>query len=98
MQMDKTTLFSIGGIVVVFAVVFGVLLSVDQGQQKQADVLATADASNGTIFVASKMHDFGTIDMGDGKVNHRYKLTNNSEEPVMLGEIYTSCMLTEKSR
>src|SRR3989344_2255227 len=47
-------------------------------------VLQTNDAS----------YDFGNISMARGDVNHEFVFANSSDEPVALGQIYTSCMCT----
>jgi hypothetical protein len=41
--------------------------------------------------------DFGTISMANGKVNHEFKITNSSDQPVTIKKIYTSCMCTAAS-
>lgn len=94
MKFNKNTLFAVGGIAIVFVLVFGIILSFDQKQQDQENVLASTEPSNGTLSVESSDYDFGVINMYDGDVSHRYQVTNNSDEPVSIGEVYTSCMCT----
>lgn len=94
MQNNKTPILMIAGTVVIFVLVLGFLFSVDQKQQDQENVLASTEPSNGTLSVESSDYDFGVINMYDGDVSHRYQVTNNSDEPVTIGEVYTSCMCT----
>lgn len=94
MKFNKNTLFAVGGIAIVFVLVFGIILSFDQKQQDQENVLASTEPSNGILSVESSDYDFGVINMYDGDVSYRYQLTNNSNEPVTIGEVYTSCMCT----
>lgn len=42
-----------------------------------------------------QMYSFGSISMAQGKVNHEYMVTNQGQEPVTIGKVYTSCMCTE---
>ncbi len=94
MQNNKASILIIAGTVVIFLIVLGFLFSVDQTQQEQENVLASTEPSNGILSVESSDYDFGVINMYDGDVSYRYQLTNNSNEPVTIGEVYTSCMCT----
>ncbi len=49
---------------------------------------------NGKLTVIDPLYDFGTISMSDGSVSHTYRVRNDSNEPVALGNFYTSCMCT----
>ncbi len=62
----------------------------DAGQKTQ-----NIAPSEGALNVATKDFDFGTIKMADGKVTHDFTLSNTSDQPVTIKEIFTSCMCTE---
>ena len=55
------------------------------GQASSAESLMKSDETN---------FDFGTISMANGKVNHEFKITNSSDQPINIKKIYTSCMCT----
>ncbi len=80
---------------VVFVAILAVLLFTNQ--QNESELIEETPGqppSNGVITVTDKYYDFGTISMRDGDVTHTYELQNNSDEEVVLGELYTSCMCT----
>ena len=54
------------------------------------------DGSGTTFLLKSeeKLFDFGTISMAKGKVSHEFKVTNESDQPITLKKIHTSCMCT----
>lgn len=94
MKFNKNTLLAVGGVVIVFVLVFGIILSFDQKQQEQADVLSSATPTTSTLTAKILNHEFGTINMYDGDVTHTFTLSNESNEAIVLGEVYTSCMCT----
>ena len=46
------------------------------------------------LTVEEPSKDLGTISMEDGNVSVNYKVTNQGQEPVVIKEMYTSCMCT----
>ena len=40
------------------------------------------------------LYDFGTISMKNYLVDHKFTITNNTEAPIFVPTIYTSCMCT----
>lgn len=54
----------------------------------------TAGAYSGTLVVAEKHFDFGSISMKNGTVSRRFTLSNAGSEPVVITKVYTSCMCT----
>lgn len=49
---------------------------------------------NSSIVIKETFKDLGTIAMDKGDVEVDYILTNNGQEPVVIKEMYTSCMCT----
>ena len=62
----------------------------------QAELAPTTKSSptNATLTIENDSYDFGTISMASGDVTHLYTVKNLSQEAIVLGEIYTSCMCT----
>lgn len=53
------------------------------------------DGSGPSPLSASEMlHDFGTISMKNGLVDHQFIITNNTNASVEIPSVYTSCMCT----
>lgn len=50
---------------------------------------------NSKLSVVESTYDFGNVSMVKGVVTHDFIITNNSEEIVDIGEVWTSCMCTE---
>ena len=46
------------------------------------------------LTTEEKAFDFGTISMAAGKINHTFKIKNSGIDPILIGQIYTSCMCT----
>lgn len=44
---------------------------------------------------ADRAYDFGSVRMADGKVTHRFPFKNETDKPLSLARLYTSCMCTE---
>ncbi|MEW6689268.1 MAG: DUF1573 domain-containing protein [Pseudomonadota bacterium] len=55
--------------------------------------IATASAAGG-LKARENAFDFGSISMAAGKVTHRFWFRNESDAPVLIRKIYTSCMCT----
>jgi len=49
------------------------------------------------LTAQESFYDFGTITMKDGLVDTEYTLTNEGDEPLTIGKVYTSCMCTTAS-
>mgnify|MGYP001560286199 CR=1 FL=1 len=52
---------------------------------------------NTAITPEEKYFDFGSISMAAGKVKHTYLVKNDSDRPLTVDKVYTSCMCTEAS-
>ncbi len=50
--------------------------------------------SAGPLTAREANFDFGTLSMAAGNVSHRYWFRNDSDAPVLVKRIYTSCMCT----
>jgi len=74
-------------------VLIGGLIWLGQPTANQNSQANTAMALN-SLKVEESLFDFGTISMGNGKVNHEFRVTNDSDQSVTLKKIYTSCMCT----
>jgi len=48
----------------------------------------------GSLVAEETVYDFGTIAMKDGVVSHQFRVRNDSEAPVLIQKVYTSCMCT----
>lgn len=49
----------------------------------------------GNVFSAPEtLYDFGSISMKDGKVSHKFTVTNTTSSDVLLERVVTSCMCT----
>lgn len=63
--------------------------------QPTADQNSSEAKSTESVLKSDETNfDFGTISMANGKVNHEFKITNSSDQPVNIKKIYTSCMCT----
>ena len=88
--MNKKAIIGIfiGIVVIISGLIWLGGATTDQnGQANTGSVLGSLKAEE-TLF------DFGTISMVNGKVNHEFRVTNNSQQPVTLNKVYTSCMCT----
>lgn len=55
---------------------------------------AAAIPAAGGLQARESAFDFGSISMAAGKVTHRFWFRNESDAPVLIRRIYTSCMCT----
>lgn len=97
--MNKNLItYIVGGAVIIgFIVVMVIAASSNTGNKLKptSDTGSTPLAySAGTLSVLEGDYDFGTIRMADGKVTHNFEVKNESNEPVMISKVYTSCMCT----
>jgi len=60
-------------------------------KENKTDLLAQEE---GKVVVDKTVHDFGTIKQADGKVSAVFTLTNNSNTPIVINEVRTSCGCT----
>lgn len=59
---------------------------------------AAPSAQSAVMLVADmQSFDFGTISMANGIVRHSFAVKNAGDRPVMMRQMYTSCMCTEAS-
>ncbi len=79
--------------VIVFVVILvGLFVLMSWGKVNQRP--SQLDAASSPLTVTEKLYDFGTIKMGDGKVNRIFRVTNPTKQKVELKSITTSCMCT----
>ena len=50
--------------------------------------------ATGILSAKETSFDFGSISMAAGKVTHNYRFRNTSSAPVVINQLYTSCMCT----
>lgn len=53
-----------------------------------------ANQSGSALAAREPYFDFGSISMAAGKVSHRFWFRNESQAPVTIHRVYTSCMCT----
>jgi Protein of unknown function (DUF1573) len=53
-----------------------------------------APQRSGALRAREAYFEFGPISMASGKVSHRYWFRNESAAPVLIRQVYTSCMCT----
>lgn len=59
---------------------------------------ASRDRTSGTLTAeGADRHDFGTISMAAGNVQHQFTIRNTSDETVTIENVTTSCMCTTAS-
>lgn len=75
------------------ATIFGIGLLIAVGEEQNLPQRYSA----GALSAAENEFDFGTISMKEGRVKHRFEIINNSQTPVKIEKIYTSCMCTTAS-
>lgn len=88
--MNKNIILIVAATVLLF---FGIVfLARPTGQEntQNNEVLGSS-----MLMSEHKMYSFGSISMAAGKVNHEYMVTNQGNEPITIGKVYTSCMCTE---
>lgn len=88
--MNKTTII---GIVIAIVVLGGIVWIARPGSQT-SNTASLSSSSNGTLEAEETSFDFGTISMAAGKVKHSFKIKNASNDSVVIGKMYTSCMCT----
>lgn len=81
-------IFTIGGLIFVAGIVLFLFTPI-----KKADN-PTVVSSNGSLATQKQYYDFKDVSMQKGKVAHDFILKNTSSEPVIIGEVTTSCMCT----
>ncbi len=76
--------------IAILAVIFA-LATYSSVDSKKAEILEVSSA----VVAIESSHDFGDIDIFDGKVSTTYLLKNNGVEDVNILSAATSCMCTE---
>lgn len=87
-EQSNKTMWIIG--IVLIMLVFGVIFAVGQGNSGQNN----QNGKQGRLQVSEKLYDFGTISMAKGKVNHVFKVANNTDKDINVKTVTTSCMCT----
>lgn len=60
----------------------------------QPTVAPSGLISADSLVSTESLYDFGIISMAQGKISHSFSVKNNSQQPVTITKIYTSCMCT----
>ena len=47
-----------------------------------------------SLVTSETLHDFGTISMANGKVDHLFQISNPTNEDITISNLQTSCMCT----
>lgn len=81
------------GIVIAITLLGGIVILAGENQRKN-NLANVGAASEGALTIDESSYDFGSISMADGKVQHEFKIKNNSSKPITINKIYTSCMCT----
>ena len=87
----------IKNVIVFFAVLAGLFGLMWWGKPAVISTVPTpgSNVTTGNNLTAEeKLYDFGTISMAKGNVDHRFKITNPTNEDVEIKDIATSCMCT----
>lgn len=54
----------------------------------------TEKVGEGSLSVAEKFYNFGSISMKDGEVSRLFKVSNQTDKDIVLERVVTSCMCT----
>ncbi|MCR4283973.1 MAG: DUF1573 domain-containing protein [Parcubacteria group bacterium] len=92
--MNKNLVTYVAGVAVVIGLVVAMALLSGGKTVNNSNPLAY---SAGVLNILEENYDFGTISMADGNVSHNFEVKNESNEPVMISKVYTSCMCTTAS-
>ncbi|MBI5742701.1 MAG: DUF1573 domain-containing protein [Candidatus Niyogibacteria bacterium] len=78
------------------ALLFGAVLALGMlgGPRSDAKRAATPGLSASALSAEETLFDFGTIAMGNGKVEHEFILKNDGKEALTVTSVLTSCMCT----
>ena len=71
-----------------------VMASTPNYSAQKADTTVLLTQDDGKVVVDKTVHDFGTIKKADGKVSAVFTLTNNTNAPVVISGVRTSCGCT----
>ena len=88
-KVEKAT-----GYVIVAAILFIALFAM-LSVNKESDASRAEINSASSLSAAESMFDFGTVPMKDGKISHKFEVSNNGAEAITIQKVYTSCMCTE---
>ena len=86
--MNKKIIILVLGMVLLF----GGIVFLARPQEKSAE--NAGPLSRGMLAALEQSFDFGTIQMKAGNVSHMFQFKNTGEEPITIGQMYTSCMCT----
>lgn len=88
----------IAGVVLIVVALVVAIFAANPGSKSAAPAVsapAVAAAVPGAALRAREARfEFGPISMAGGKVSHRYWFRNESAAPVLVRQVYTSCMCT----
>lgn len=87
--------FIVGGLVVAIAVLF--LLGRAGSNEKESGANLNANIGDIAFVAEEKEFDFGEISMKKGRVTHNFLIKNSSDKPILISQVYTSCMCTQAS-
>lgn len=84
----KNIIITIAAIVVII----GGLIWLSASSKQNNDSKNTSN--NGSLVLEENSFDFGSISMAAGKVDHVFRVKNETSDSAMIEQIYTSCMCT----
>lgn len=88
MQKEQKTILGLG-LVALLIIVGGVM-----AWQTKVLEPTPVKSSNAVLSVSPEKFDFGEVSMARGNVSTKFELKNDSDEPLNISEIKTSCMCT----
>jgi len=84
---------SIGIAIVILSIIGVLIFAIGSGKEK----IPQERGIFSSLKVFESYYDFGSVSMKNGKVSHVFKMKNESNFPVVIAKIYTSCMCTSAS-
>ncbi len=81
-------------ILLVFAGLAGLMFWGKSAQKTKPIIPDVADKMPGSLTASEASYDFGVISMKNGKVNYSFKISNLTNDDVILEKVTTSCMCT----
>lgn len=93
--MNKITQIIISSLIA--AGIFIVLVWISQSSVKNQGTNSVPAEGKQVLVSQEPVYDFGDVSMAAGLVNHNFTIANQSDEPVKITKIYTSCMCTTAS-
>lgn len=80
-------------LILLIGVVFAACNNTDKRENTEDDETKNSALTDGEVFFASGVYDFGTVKEGE-IIEHVFKFTNTGSEPVIISRVTTSCGCT----